>query len=81
MLLLSHNMLLPHMLRVPNHHAHTGLKRLNMAHVATHVLEQTDMLPAVSQGAIGIQCREGDEIMLKYLDALNCPKTKVGTHC
>jgi hydroxymethylbilane synthase len=48
-----------------------------MAHVATHILEQDEMLPAVSQGAIGIQCREGDETMLKYLDKLNCPTTKV----
>jgi hydroxymethylbilane synthase len=57
--------------------AYAGLKRLNMAHVATHILSQEDMLPAVSQGAIGIQCREGDATMLKYLDALNCPNTKV----
>ena len=27
----------------------------------TSVLEFDEMLPAVAQGAIGIQCREGDE--------------------
>ncbi|KAG5175843.1 chloroplast hydroxymethylbilane synthase [Tribonema minus] len=61
--------------------AYAGLKRLNMAHVATHVLEMDQMLPAVSQGAIGIQCREGDETMLKYLAALNCADTKVAVDC
>lgn len=61
--------------------AYAGLKRLNMAHVATNILEQSEMLPAVSQGAIGIQCREGDATMLKYLDKLNCPDTKVAVDC
>ena len=35
------------------------------------------MLPAVAQGAIGIQCREGDERIMRYLDALNHKETKV----
>jgi porphobilinogen deaminase len=39
------------------------------------------MLPAVSQGAIGIQCREGDTTMLTYLDKLNCPDTKIAIDC
>lgn len=61
--------------------AYAGLKRLNMAHVATQILDMDEMLPAVSQGAIGIQCREGDATMLKYLDGLNCAKTKVAVDC
>lgn len=61
--------------------AYAGLKRLNMAHVATQILGMDEMLPAVSQGAIGIQCREDDKTMLKYLDALNDPMTKVAVDC
>ena len=36
---------------------------------------------AVAQGAIGIQCREGDEKILRFLDALNDPDTKVAVDC
>lgn len=37
-----------------------GLERLGMADVARSVLEVDEMLPAVAQGALGIECREGD---------------------
>eukprot|EP00619_Florenciella_sp_RCC1007_P010014 CAMPEP_0205929058 /NCGR_PEP_ID=MMETSP1325-20131115/25088_1 /ASSEMBLY_ACC=CAM_ASM_000708 /TAXON_ID=236786 /ORGANISM="Florenciella sp., Strain RCC1007" /LENGTH=395 /DNA_ID=CAMNT_0053298217 /DNA_START=29 /DNA_END=1213 /DNA_ORIENTATION=- len=53
-----------------------GLKRMDMTEFVTKVLEWDEMLPAVAQGAIGIQCREGDEKALKYIMALNCPDTK-----
>lgn len=53
-----------------------GLKRMDMTEFVTTVLEWDEMLPAVAQGAIGIQCREGDETALKYIMALNCPETK-----
>ena len=39
------------------------------------------MLPAVAQGAIGIQCREDDETTQKYLAALNCENTKLAVDC
>jgi len=58
-----------------------GLKRMDMDGCATSVLEWDEMLPAVAQGAIGIQCRSGDERALKYLDALNHPDTKVCVDC
>lgn len=61
--------------------AYAGLKRLEMSHVATQVLEMDEMLPAVAQGAIGIQCREGDETMLRYLAGLNCMDTHVAVNC
>ena len=57
--------------------AYAGLKRMDMADEATAVLEWEEMLPAVAQGAIGIQCREDDATMARYLDALNHPPTKV----
>lgn len=37
-----------------------GLQRLGMAEMARSVLAVDEMLPAVAQGALGIECREGD---------------------
>jgi len=48
-----------------------GLKRMDMDGCATTVLDWDEMLPAVAQGAIGIQCRENDERSLKYINGLN----------
>lgn len=58
-----------------------GLKRMDMDGCATSVLEWDEMLPAVAQGAIGIQCRSDDERSLKYIDALNHPETKSCVDC
>lgn len=58
-----------------------GLKRMDMDGCATSVLEWDEMLPAVAQGAIGIQCRSDDERALKYIGALNHPDTKVCVDC
>ena len=35
------------------------------------------MLPAVSQGAIGIACRDGDPSMARYLAGLNHEETRI----
>lgn len=61
--------------------AYAGLKRMDMTEFATSIIEWDEMLPAVAQGAIGIQCREDDEQALKYLDALNHPETKLCVDC
>jgi hydroxymethylbilane synthase len=58
-----------------------GLKRMDMDGCATSILDWDEMLPAVAQGAIGIQCRSGDERALKYIDALNDVDTKVCIDC
>jgi hydroxymethylbilane synthase len=58
-----------------------GLKRMGMDGCATSVLEWDEMLPAVAQGAIGIQCRSDDERSLKYITALNDPNTKACVDC
>jgi len=58
-----------------------GLKRMNMDSCATAILDWDEMLPAVAQGAIGIQCRSADERSLKYLAALNHPDTKTCVDC
>jgi hydroxymethylbilane synthase len=58
-----------------------GLKRMGMDGCATSILEWDEMLPAVAQGAIGIQCRSDDERSLKYLAALNHQDTKACIDC
>jgi len=60
-----------------------GLKRLAMDDVIgeSQIIPWDEMLPAVAQGAIGIQCRSDDEKMLSYLAKLNHPSTKVAVDC
>lgn len=53
-----------------------GLKRLGMADRATAVLGIKEMLPAIAQGAVGIECRADDDAMLELLDAVGCRATK-----
>lgn len=40
--------------------AEAGLKRLDLAHEITEVLDANWMLPAVGQGALGLECRADD---------------------
>jgi hydroxymethylbilane synthase len=61
--------------------ATAGLNRMQMTEHITKMLDWDEMLPAVAQGAIGIQCREGDERVLCYLKPLNCAKTKLAVDC
>lgn len=61
--------------------AKAGLSRMGMTEHITQLLEWDNMLPAVAQGAIGIQCREGDDKILRYLDALNHAETKLAVDC
>lgn len=48
-----------------------GLTRLGQLDRATKILEIEDCLPAIAQGAIGIQCRAYDQDMLRLLEPLN----------
>ncbi|HYE00945.1 MAG TPA: hydroxymethylbilane synthase, partial [Alphaproteobacteria bacterium] len=52
-----------------------GLKRLGMPRVPTAVLEPEAMLPAVAQGAIGIEIRAADDRTRAALATLHCPDT------
>ena len=52
-----------------------GLKRLGLADAATAVLELDAFLPAVGQGAIGIETRTDDDATRKLLAAINDPAT------
>jgi len=51
--------------------AMAGLNRLGMGHVVTAPIETGEMLPAVAQGAIGIERREGDPRTAALLEALH----------
>jgi hydroxymethylbilane synthase len=55
--------------------AMAGLRRLDMAHVAKSAIETTEMLPAVAQGAIGIERRVDDTRMAEMLAAIHDTET------
>lgn len=50
--------------------ASAGLKRLGMESRISACLDPGAMLPAIGQGAIGIECREGDTAVLDLLQPL-----------
>lgn len=57
--------------------ASAGMKRMGWEARITQVLATDILLPAVGQGAIGIECRCGDEPVLTYVDTLNDPQTAI----
>lgn len=55
-----------------------GLKRLGQSSEINHILPHNLMLPAASQGAIGIEIANSNAAMLQpILDKLNCKRTKM----
>ena len=52
-----------------------GLQRLGMEDVARSVLSVEEMLPAVAQGALGIECRAGDDAVRALLATVACATT------
>ncbi len=52
-----------------------GLNRLGQADKIQTILEPDVMLPAVGQGAVGIEIREGDTRTRDFLEAVHCPIT------
>eukprot|EP00199_Chlamydomonas_sp_CCMP681_P001980 CAMPEP_0119106056 /NCGR_PEP_ID=MMETSP1180-20130426/3853_1 /TAXON_ID=3052 ORGANISM="Chlamydomonas cf sp, Strain CCMP681" /NCGR_SAMPLE_ID=MMETSP1180 /ASSEMBLY_ACC=CAM_ASM_000741 /LENGTH=348 /DNA_ID=CAMNT_0007091289 /DNA_START=74 /DNA_END=1120 /DNA_ORIENTATION=- len=58
-----------------------GLKRLSMEEHITYTIPIDEMLPAVSQGAIGIACRSDDPPIQKYLATLNHEDTRIAIVC
>lgn len=57
----------------------SGLHRLGEGHVATEVLDTDTMLPAVAQGAIGIECRTDDKRTRDYLEPLEHRPSRLTT--
>ncbi len=56
--------------------ARAGMARLNLLDHVTQVLPFDVMLPAPGQGALGVQCRAGDERVLRLLAPLDDPTTR-----
>jgi hydroxymethylbilane synthase len=52
-----------------------GLKRLGLLSAATAILEAAEFLPAVGQGAIGIETRADDAATRALVAAINDPDT------
>ncbi len=57
--------------------AYAGLLRLGMGDRATQVLAPEAMLPAVGQGALGIECRANDRRVAEWLAATDDATTRV----
>ncbi|MGR8921122.1 MAG: hydroxymethylbilane synthase [Gammaproteobacteria bacterium] len=55
--------------------ASAGLKRLGLFDGRCHALAPTELLPAVGQGAIGVECRRDDAAMQALLAPLNSAET------
>jgi hydroxymethylbilane synthase len=54
-----------------------GLKRLGWEDRATEVLSAELSLPAIGQGALGIECRDGDEETRAVLARMSHPETSI----
>ena len=57
--------------------AAAGVKRLGLVQRITETLGADISLPAIGQGAVGIECRINDEFINKMLEPLNHPETAV----
>ncbi|MCG5494199.1 hydroxymethylbilane synthase [Ectothiorhodospira variabilis] len=57
--------------------ASAGLKRLGFGERITRVLSAEESLPAIGQGAIGIECRCNDPDVMELIGPLNDPDTNV----
>lgn len=55
--------------------AAVGLQRLNMDDRIRQIFTEDIMLPAIGQGAIGIECRQGDSNTMELIKVLNDPLT------
>jgi hydroxymethylbilane synthase len=61
--------------------ASAGLNRLGLADRITSIMPIDIMLPAIAQGAIGIQISAKDQRMRKILEALNHEITAIAVRC
>lgn len=57
--------------------AAAGLNRLGLGHITQWHLAVTEMLPAIGQGALGLEVRRDDQEMLRLLNPLNHYPTQV----
>ena len=59
--------------------ATAGLNRLGLAHRITALLPPESVLPAIAQGVLGLEMREGDEETQHLISFLNDPDTELAT--
>ena len=57
--------------------AEAGIRRLNLDHLIHEVIPHTICFPAVGQGALAIECREGDEKTLSIISIINDFETQL----
>jgi hydroxymethylbilane synthase len=57
--------------------AAAGVKRLAMSERITEILSTVISIPAIGQGAVGIECRVHDELTNQLISPLNHPETAV----
>ena len=60
--------------------AQAGLERLGLAASITEILDPQWMLPAVGQGALGLECRSDDGCARALLEQLDDPATSAAVH-
>ncbi len=58
-----------------------GLSRLGLMDEVSSILDVEDMLPAVAQGAVGIEMREDDVSRLSIIDQFSCDNTVLCVEC
>jgi hydroxymethylbilane synthase len=61
--------------------AYAGMRRLGVATRATEVLDELLSIPAVGQGALGIECRDGDESTYEILRTTHHEETGRAVAC
>ena len=55
--------------------ATAGVKSLNLENKIGFIFKTNEMLPAVGQGIIAVQCRKGDELILNIVEKINDKET------
>ncbi len=59
--------------------ARAGVERLNLEKYISSIIPVSLILPAVGQGALGIECRKDDKHLLEILSKINHKKTEIET--
>ena len=57
--------------------AYAGLRRLGLGDRATEVLDPHVMVPAIGQGALGLEAREGETFVIEALRTTHHPETAI----
>lgn len=55
--------------------AEAGLERMGLTSKIKHTFSAEEVLPAIGQGVIAVECRKDDEALLKMLQSIHCYET------